>query len=150
LNFNKEEERPILFREGKERQAILRIRVNQQFFRTTILASYNFSCAITGLTNNDLLVASHIMPWSKDEKNRLNPRNGICLNALHDRAFDRGLITIAPDYTIKISPKLRNYYNEHFVSMALKQYEGLHINLLSRFLPDPALLGFHNAEIFQE
>jgi len=38
--------------------------------------------------------ASHIVPWAEDERNRLNPRNGLCLNALHDRAFDRHLMWI--------------------------------------------------------
>lgn len=53
--------------------------------------------------NKELLIASHIIPWGKDEKNRLNPMNGLLLNALHDKAFENGLITIAEDYTIKIS-----------------------------------------------
>lgn len=42
-------------------------------------------------------------PWGIDEKNRLNPRNGIAINALHDKAFEAGFITITPDYTIKHS-----------------------------------------------
>lgn len=138
-----------LFKEGKEKQAILKVRINQVFFRSTILASYNFRCAITGITQNELLIASHVVPWSRDEKNRLNPRNGICINALHDKAFDRGLITITTDYKIKSSSKLKKYYNEDFISMAFKRYENQVINLPSRFLPDPILLEFHNNEIFQ-
>lgn len=78
---------------GKERLSLVKTRVNQNFFRKLILSSYNYKCAITGINVINLLVASHIIPWSKDKKNRVNPRNGICLNNLHDKAFDIGLIS---------------------------------------------------------
>jgi putative restriction endonuclease len=84
--------------EGKTREAIVKSRVNQHFFRKMILASYNSKCCITGLPLEKLLVASHIIPWAKDPKNRLNPQNGLCLNALHDKAFDAGLLTIDESY----------------------------------------------------
>jgi putative restriction endonuclease len=66
-------------REGVEREAIVRLRVNQKFFRDRILSAYNFRCCVTGLTVRPLLTASHIIPWSEDKKNRLNPKNGLCL-----------------------------------------------------------------------
>ena len=49
-----------------------------------------------------MLVAGHIVPWAADAQNRLNPRNGIAINALHDKAFENGLLTITPDYTIRV------------------------------------------------
>ena len=91
---------------GREREATVRVRVNQSFFRDRILSAYNFRCCVTGLTVQPLLTASHIVPWAEDEKNRLNPRNGLCLNALHDRAFDRHLMWIEDGYVIRFSPKL--------------------------------------------
>lgn len=95
--------------DGKEKERIVKVRINQSIFRSIILATYNNCCCITGMNHSSLLVASHIVPWSKDEKNRLNPMNGLCLNALHDKAFDAGLITIsAEDYSIKISSKLKS------------------------------------------
>jgi putative restriction endonuclease len=93
-------------KEGKEREAFVKIRVNQNFFRKAVLASYNFKCCITGLGIPELLNASHIIPWSKDEANRVNPQNGLCLNAIHDRAFDRGLLTVTPEFKIKISKSI--------------------------------------------
>ena len=53
-----------------------------------------------------LLVASHIVPWSKDKANRLNPSNGLCLSAIHDKAFDQGLISLSNDFRILISEDL--------------------------------------------
>lgn len=38
-----------------------------------------------------------------DQENRLNPKNGLCLNSFHDKAFDTGLIAIRPDLTIALS-----------------------------------------------
>ncbi len=70
-------------KEGLERESIVRQRVNQQFFRKAVLAAYDCACCITGIAVSDLLVASHIAPWAIDKKNRMNPRNGLCLNALH-------------------------------------------------------------------
>jgi len=77
-------------KEGLERERMVRTRVNQHFFRTAVLSAYDFKCCVTGLDVPELLIASHIIPWAKDAKQRMNPRNGLCLNALHDRAFDRG------------------------------------------------------------
>lgn len=135
-----EEELP---KDGKEKETLVKTRVNQSFFRTNILASYNFTCCITGLMNIRLLIASHIIPWSEDKSNRLNPRNGLCLNALHDRAFEYGLITITPDYTIHVSKSLKKKEDESVEKYFLK-YDNKEIILPSRFLPDKKFLLYHN------
>jgi putative restriction endonuclease len=95
------------FPEGRTRDAIVKARVNQSFFRSAVLAAYGSQCCITGLSVRELLTASHIVPWSIDTKNRTNPRNGLCLNAIHDRAFDCGLVTVTPDYRVVISGALK-------------------------------------------
>jgi putative restriction endonuclease len=132
-------------REGKEKERLIMVRVNQCIFRTMILATYNNKCCITGIDNTDLLIASHIVPWSKDEKNRLNPMNGLCLNALHDRAFDKGLITIsADDYSIKISSKLKKKNVVESIGWNFLKLEGESILLPDKFLPSRELLKIHN------
>jgi putative restriction endonuclease len=132
-------------KEGKEKERLVKVRVNQSIFRTLILATYNNKCCITGIDNTDLLIASHIVPWSKDEKNRLNPMNGLCLNALHDRAFDKGLITIsAEDYSIKISSKLKKKNIVESIGWNFLKLEGESILLPDKFLPSRELLKIHN------
>lgn len=101
--------------EGKERETVIKARVNQNFFRSAILSSYNLNCCITGLSIPDFLVASHIKPWSKDKENRTNPHNGLCLNSIHDKAFDKGFITVTSDYKILVSNYFDNYSNEKAV-----------------------------------
>jgi len=133
-----------LYREGKTREQLVKVRVNQSFFRSSILASYNNTCCITGITQPELLVAGHIKPWSVDEKNRLNPQNGIAINALHDKAFESGLITITPDYKIKISPSLLKQKESRTLEDYFLKLDNKDIILPSKFLPDVALLKYHN------
>jgi len=145
-DINKEE----LPKQGKEREAIVRIRINQNFFRMAVLAAYDTKCCITELTIPELLNASHIKPWAKDPLNRVNPRNGLCLNVLHDRAFDRGLITITPEYKIKTSRLLDKFRINRPVKDYLTRYNGKPIKLPSRFLPDLAFLEYHNKHLFKK
>jgi putative restriction endonuclease len=95
------------FPEGRTRETLVRARVNQGFFRAAVLAAYGGRCCITGLCIPQLLNASHIVPWGVDVKNRTNPRNGLCLNALHDRAFDCGLLTVTPNLHVRLSSKAK-------------------------------------------
>lgn len=145
LNDIREEDLP---KEGKVREQIVKVRVNQSFFRSSILAAYNNTCCITGLTQPELLVAGHIRPWSIDEKNRLNPRNGLAMNALHDKAFECGYITITTDYKVKVFPHFLNTESQHTETLFGK-FHNQPIILPSRFLPDIEFLKYHNEERFR-
>lgn len=134
--------------EGKDRQTLIKTRVNQSFFRSTILSSYNQKCCITGLSIPRFLVASHILPWSKDKVNRTNPRNGLCLNSIHDRAFDQGYLTITPDYHILVSSVLDDYPNDKAVNDFFKKYDRKSIILPDKFLPSKEFLDYHYNHIF--
>ena len=130
--------------EGIDRDRLVKTRVNQQFFRATVLAAYNFRCCVSGLTVRPLLVASHIVPWSIDRKNRMNPRNGLCLNALHDRAFDRGLMTVTADFKVQMSDALKptNKADEEPFSW-LWRFDGKALALPKKFTPDAKFLASH-------
>lgn len=132
-------------KQGFDKERLVKTRVNQNIFRTMMLANYNSKCCITGINNVDLLIASHIVPWSKDSKNRLNPTNGLCVNALHDRAFDKGLITIfADDYTIQVSSKLKGKNVGVGINNSFLEFEGKQITLPDKFLPAKDQLKIHN------
>ena len=136
---------------GEEREQMMKARVGQYFFRTTVLSSYHNSCCITGLARKELLVASHIKPWKDSDAHteRTNPQNGLCLNAFHDKAFDRGMMTVSTDYRIIISDKLKNTSMDEDTKGWLLKYEGKSIVLPEKFLPDKRFLEFHNDVIFQ-
>jgi putative restriction endonuclease len=134
--------------EGRTREALIRARVNQGFFRAAVLAAYGARCCVTGLPIPELLNASHIVPWALDVKNRTNPRNGLCLNVFHDRAFDCGLLTVVTDFTVKVSPKVKAKSADKAVRELLCRYDGVPISLPPRFSPDPECLRFHNEKVF--
>ncbi len=129
--------------EGKTRLATVEVRVNQARFRKGILAIYNATCCISGLQHEKLVIASHIVPWSEDKQNRLNPHNGLCLSALHDKAYDQGLITVMPDYTVRVSKTLKKYASNSYMSDALLRFDLQPINLPERFRPAPEFLAIH-------
>ena|ERR1700747_3754625 len=133
--------------EGFTRETIIRARVNQAFFRAAVLAAYDGRCCITGLSIPELLIASHIVPWSVDVKNRTNPRNGFCLNALHDRAFDSGLITVTTALQVKISPRLKKHV-EMPVCEFLTRFDGAPVAKPRQFAPDATFLRYHNEQVF--
>lgn len=135
-------------KEGLVREQLIKARVNQNFFRKAILVSYRNTCCITGINHPSLLVAGHILPWSTDEKNRMNPRNGLCLNTLHDRAYELGLISIDGDYKIHVSGKALRAMGQDSFDYYFGRYHHQKITLPSRYLPDPEFLDFHFRERF--
>ncbi len=123
-------------------------RVGQDFFRRAVLSAYNYRCCITGLSVPKLLVASHIIPWRVDATNRLNPRNGLCLSMLHDKAFDAGIIAIAEDMTVTVSRKhITN--TDQFFNSALLAYDGKPIILPEKFCPLVEFLAYHRQHVFE-
>lgn len=133
--------------DGKDVIRNVKQRLNQGFFRTSVLAAYENTCCITGLKVPELHVASHIVPWSIDKMNRTNPHNGLCLNALHDKAFDKGLITISKDYKVIVSSKLSK--EDSVIKNLLTKYHNKSIIKPHKFLPYVEFLEYHNDNIFK-
>lgn len=92
--------------EGKERAAIVKVRVNQSVFRDMLLSKYR-KCCLCGVTDQHLLIASHIKPWSVCEQpERLDPNNGLLLCPNHDKLFDSGYIAFDTNMNVVISSRL--------------------------------------------
>ncbi len=90
------------------------------------------------------------MPWSIDKQNRTNPYNGVCLNSIHDKAFDKGFITITPDYKILVSKYFDTYSDEKAVVDFFLKFQNQNIILPDRFLPSKEFLDFHYHNIFHK
>ena len=132
---------------GETRQVLTTQRIKQHFFRRAVLSSYRGRCCMSGLSEPRLLVASHIVPWSKDKANRLNPSNGLCLSAIHDRAFDKGLITLTDDFKIVVSEELKRK-KETFIIEVLLPLNGRTIEPPERFAQQPEFIAWHRKELF--
>ncbi|MDQ2976730.1 MAG: HNH endonuclease [Acidobacteriota bacterium] len=133
-----------------ETTASVRVRRGQQFFRQTVLNSYGVRCCISGINVPRLLVASHIKPWRDFPKDRLDPRNGLCLSSLHDAAFDAGLITLDKDLNIVLSKRLRRYFPQETLEQNFVPFEGNPISLPEKLAePSRKHLRYHREKIFK-
>lgn len=104
----------------------------QQVFRQLMIQAYKGKCAFTGFSHKDGLEAAHIVPWSKCEDSlKMAASNGLLVNSLCHKLFDKGLITLDDSYTIRISPKIRKIKKR--LSSSLDKYivdlDGNEINL---------------------
>lgn len=136
---------------GEERDTVIRQRIGQKFFRSAVINAYEGSCCITGISIPQLLIASHIKPWrcSDIKTERANPSNGLCLNALHDKAFDQGIITIDKEYKIVVSELLKIKSVDESTKAWILSFEGKMIKLPHKFLPDKKFIEYHNDVIFK-
>ena len=135
--------------EGLTKRVPTEVRIKQSFFRKAVLASYLGKCCMSAIAEPKLLIASHIVPWSKDKTNRLNPRNGLCLSALHDRAFDLGLITVSTDYRVRVSNRLSKQSANLLIASALCKIDNQPIHLPEKFRPAPEFLEWHHEHRFK-
>ena len=126
----------------------VRTRRVQAFFRSTVLASYEYRCALSDIEITELLNASHIIPWKANTTRRADPRNGIALNALYDRAFDRGLITFDESLRVVVSSRLKTEEPSIFHRQVLLELEGRELRRPCRFEPDAGALAYHREHIF--
>ena len=87
-----------------EVERIVKQRVGQNIFRSSLLDYWGGACALTGITTNELLRASHAKPWadSSDEE-RMSVFNGFVLEARFDVLFDQGLISFSDEGKLMIS-----------------------------------------------
>ena len=129
--------------EGKERIATTKVRVTQAQFRRWIFSIYGGRCCLTGLAVPSVLRASHIVAWSEDVKNRMNPSNGLCLSATYDAAFDRHLISFDEDCRLILSKSIREFCTDEIHKSYFLAFEGHKITMPSRFAPDEELLEQH-------
>lgn len=90
-------------------------RVGQDIFRSSLMDYWQGRCPLTGITDPELLRASHIVPWSEcaTDAQRLDVHNGLLLSALWDAAFDRGLVTFDAHGEPRFSPGLSPAARDH-------------------------------------
>jgi putative restriction endonuclease len=131
--------------EGTDAVREVRVRTNQQVFRAMILRIYRARCCVTGLDIPEVNRASHIVSWAQHKEARMDPRNGLCLSATYDAAFDRHLITLDETYRLVLSREIRDHYTSDSVREHFVRKEGQSIELPPRYLPSQSYLAQHRA-----
>ncbi len=92
--------------QGEEREALIKVRVNQSAFRKLLMRRYTH-CCLCDVDDESLLVASHIKPWAKsNHAEKVDVNNGLLLCPNHDKLFDRGYISFDNGGHIVISDEL--------------------------------------------
>jgi len=92
----------------EEKKQLIRARIGQGEYRTKLLAECPF-CPITLVSDDRLLIASHIKPWaSSNDIEKTDPKNGFMLTPTFDRLFDRGFLSFTDDKKTILSPFLSN------------------------------------------
>lgn len=130
-----------------ERLVTAKRRLHQAFFRDAVLSAHEGVCCVTGISLRQCLIASHIVPWSVDEKLRANPTNGLCLTATFDRLFDAGLMTVSHDLTLRFSEQVLHADSKP-VHEFIAVYDGRAIRRPQRFLPNEQCLEWHRENVF--
>ena len=125
-------------------------RCGQEYFRDRVLNNYGSRCGMTGLAVRELLVASHILPWSTHPANRLDVRNGLCLSRLIDAAFDQHLMAFDAQLRLILSPRLQRLSNDPVVAEQLGRYIGKPLQLPANAqTPNANFLAEHRAITLQ-
>lgn len=109
-------------------------RIGQQGFRKQVMAFWGDACALSGVDEPKLLIASHIVPWSKSDADvKLDPFNGLLLAPHYDRLFDQGLISFRDNGSILMSPAAKQLPPEFGLSstMRLRKIDPRHLPYLA-------------------
>jgi hypothetical protein len=137
--------------ETTEKTALVKQRRGQDYFRNAVVNNFGGRCGVTQLAIRELLVASHILPWSSYPTERLNVRNGLCLSRLHDAAFDQGLIAFDEELRLLLSPGLKAALPQKTVAENFGAYERQSLTLpTDTALPEAAFLAEHRTKIFRK
>ena len=134
---------------GEDKIREVKTRINQNIFRQIVMVNYSGRCAISGIDIADFLVASHIVPWSQDEKERLNPENGICLSSLYDKAYDKGFIGITERFEVVLSTTLKRKEKEDYFDYWFANLSEKKITLPKKYLPAKRFLQYHMDVVFK-
>jgi predicted restriction endonuclease len=105
-----------------ERTHLTKSRIGQGIFRTKLLEECH-ACPVTSISDDRILIASHIKPWSvSDNKERLDPKNGLLLTPTFDKLFNDGFISFDDDGTMIISSSLSYFTMDNLGLAENKKY----------------------------
>lgn len=130
-------------KDGKECLKAIKVRIGQRTFREVILLIYQNRCCLTGIDLPEVNRASHIIGWAERAETRMDPRNGICLSATYDAAFDRKLITFDEDYRLVLSKSIRDRVPSQTLKTHFLSKEGQRMEFPVRFHPMKEYLDHH-------
>ncbi len=117
-------------------------RLGQGAFRTLVADAYERRCAVTGETTLPVLEAAHIVAYKAGGPHAVS--NGMLMRADFHKLFDLNLVTVTPDYKIRVSKRIRDQWfnGKHYYAL-----DGRELAILPNHpddRPSPKFLGWHN------
>ncbi|WP_226657618.1 HNH endonuclease [Pseudalkalibacillus hwajinpoensis] len=111
-------------------------RTKQEKFRDDIMLNYEEKCCVTGESIVNILESAHIQRYINEYSH--HQQNGLLLRVDFHRLFDKGLITITPDYVLLVSNNINSKYYQ--------SYNGIKIRLpvIKNYYPSKVALKHHN------
>lgn len=125
---------------ASESKRIVNTRNGQEIIRRYCLSNYDNKCALCDIDDSDLLIASHIIPWSRDKTKRGLLDNVICLCVLHDKLFEQRKIMISEDYSVTFSQKYLTKCSESETYSCIKEITNDSLRLPNSCPPNKELL----------
>jgi putative restriction endonuclease len=132
-------------RYGKE--TVIRPRLGQGAFRILVTDAYYRACAITEEHSLPALEAAHIKPFNESGPHAVN--NGLLLRSDFHRLFDRGYITVTPEYRIEVSARLKNEFENGRSYYPFHGHKLHHLPPNHTDHPSKELLVWHNEKVFK-
>lgn len=132
-------------------RGIATLRSGQDAIRKHTLKNYSNQCAMCDIDDPEILIASHIVPWSEEKATRGWLENVICLCVLHDALFEQGKITVNSDYTIEFSDQFRRRcYDKSNIYSVITQNTKTRLRMPQNTVPSKKLLMRHKSRLSLE
>ena len=88
--------------------SMIRPRLGQRSFRVVVLDSYGRRCAVTNERTLPALEAAHIRGYRDVQEHAIT--NGILFRADIHKLFDKGYVTVTPDYHFEVSRRIKEEF----------------------------------------
>jgi putative restriction endonuclease len=122
-------------------------RQKQSLFRRRVMQNFQGRCCLSGISEEDLLVAGHIVPWAKRIDTRLDPSNGLLLYCPYDRLFDKGFISFDDELRVIVAPWVDRCSAP--LRTVLTQLASQHARRPAKWPIKAEYLAYHRAEVLQ-
>ncbi len=139
-------EQPLIVTPQTGKPQLVEPRLGQGTFRLLVTEAYDWACAVTNEHSLPVLEAAHIRPFKLGGPHDIS--NGLALRADIHRLFDRGYVTVTPDYHFEVSKRLESEYHNGKVYYAMHG-RGIAAPAQLAHRPSKAQLAWHNEHVFR-
>lgn len=122
-------------------------RQKQSLFRKRVIQNFEGRCCLSEINEEELLIASHVVPWAKRIDTRLDPSNGLLLYCPYDRLFDKGFISFDDNLRVVLAPCVNRFSLP--LRTILKKLDGNQARLPLKWAIKTEYLAYHRTEVLQ-